>query len=1353
MNRWAKVLVVSMVIVLCFGLVAEVLAQQRTTVPLNALIVNGQNKHGWKTISPVLQQILEQTGLFKVDIATSPPEGGDMQNFKPNFAAYDVVVLDYTGDPWPEQTRTVFVKYVKSGGGVVVYHAASNAFPNWKAFNEITGLGGWGGRNEKSGPYIYWQDGKIVRDTSPGGGGDHGSQHAFQIINRNRDHPITKGLPDKWMHAKDELYAKLRGPAKNLTVLATAYSDPEQRGTGRHEPVLFNVKYGKGRTFHTALGHVGRGSTSIPAIECVGFIVTFQRGAEWAATGKVTQKVPAQFPTASQVRMWKGSRPPSLDIVLAKAATYGYGRSREPLSTLTDIIRNAYDSPDELKLIELRLLEVLQSRVATSACKQFICRKLSIIGTEESVPTLAAMLTAPRTSDMARYALERIPGLAVDNALRNALDKTGGKVKLGIINSLGQRGDSRAVGQLSKLFTDADREIAVAAISAVGRIGGGKAVMMLERTRSKVAAELHPVWADAYLMCADKALAKGNKRRALQIYRRMYVPAESVPIRIAALRGIIIATPHKGTAHIVDVLKGNDRQMQSMVIGLLREIPGTKTTKAITAELPNLSVSGQVQLLSALAGRGDRSALPAVLGATKSSEVDVRVAAFSALGLLGNASTVDLLAKTAATAKGPEQQAARESLYRLGHPETNQKILDTIPRADSKIKVELIRSVGERNVSAGVDTLLKTAKDSDGTVRLESLKVLRVITEPKNLPALIELLLNVQTETERKEAERSVAVVARKLREENRRAADVLTVLPKVTDVTSRCSLLSVLGKIGDDSALPMLRAALKDKDAKVQDAAIRALADWPEPSLIDDMRQIARTSDNQVHRALALRGFVRLIGLDSHRSPEEKIRMYQEAMHLAPNENEKKAVLSALANIKTFAALQMAADYLDDEALQREAEVAVVRIADGTRGSHPQQTKVVLQKVSKISKDDSLRQQANKLIEQIKQFEQYITAWQVSGPYTKEGAGATKLFDVAFPPESDPENAKWTPMPAGTDRNKPWLLELDKAVGGGDRAAYLRTNVWSPKNQKVRLELGSNDGIKVWLNGEVVHANNTARTISRDEDKVEVTLRKGWNRLLMKITQSGGTWSACACFRTLQGGRLEGLKVLADLKSQVKARIQLIADDFSTWRKHGEWQIVGQATMNPENEKLIATKPGTGIIVNGPKGSTVDLLSKAEFADVRAHIEFMVARGSNSGVYFMGRYEIQILDSFGKEQPTFSDCGGIYQRWDDNRTPKGYQGRPPRVNASLPPGQWQTFDVIFRAPRFDTNGKKIANARFEKVIHNGVLVHQNAEVTGPTRANTYKDEKPKGPLMLQGDHGPVAYRNIWLLPLKSSEP
>ncbi len=215
-------------------------------------------------------------------------------------------------------------------------------------------------------------------------------------------------------------------------------------------------------------------------------------------------------------------------------------------------------------------------------------------------------------------------------------------------------------------------------------------------------------------------------------------------------------------------------------------------------------------------------------------------------------------------------------------------------------------------------------------------------------------------------------------------------------------------------------------------------------------------------------------------------------------------------------------------------------------------------------------------------------------------------------------------------------------------------------------------------------------------------------------------------------------------------AKVSLVGGDFSAWRGNtGQWEIVGDTFTNPGNVNLLSSKPGTGVILNGPTGRTNNILSKAEFGDVRAHIEFMVPKGSNSGVYFMGRYEIQVYDSYGVEKDQYPgiECGGIYERWDDNRTPKGFEGHSPRVNASRAPGQWQTFDAIFRAPRFDKSGRKISNARFEKIVHNGIVVHADLELTGPTRASTYNDEKPTGPLMLQGDHGPVAYRNIWLEP------
>ena len=258
--------------------------------PYKALLVDGQNGHDWKSTSPVLKKFLEETELFTVDVATSPAKGQDMSGFAPKFADYDVVVLNYQGDMWPEQTQQAFVDYVRNGGGVVVYHFACAAFPSWKEYNEIIGLGGWGRRNEKDGPYIRWRDGQIVRDDSPGRGGGHGPSQPFQLVIRNADHPITKGLPEKFMHVSDELYGWLRGPAKNLTVLATAFAPADKGGSDEHEPLLFTVSYGKGRVFQNALGHTSKELAS------VAFIVPFQRGAEWAASGKVTQTVPDDFP-------------------------------------------------------------------------------------------------------------------------------------------------------------------------------------------------------------------------------------------------------------------------------------------------------------------------------------------------------------------------------------------------------------------------------------------------------------------------------------------------------------------------------------------------------------------------------------------------------------------------------------------------------------------------------------------------------------------------------------------------------------------------------------------------------------------------------------------------------------------------------------------------------------------------------------------------------------------------------------------------------------------------------------------------------------------------------------------------
>lgn len=272
---------------------------------IKTLLITGQNNHNWEVSHIALQQILENSALFSVDCQVSPPTGKDMREFIIDFSPYKLVVLDYVGDDWPQATRDRFLEFVKNGGGVVVFHAANNAFTDWEEYNKIIALGGWNDRNEKSGPWVYWKDGQLIKDTLAGVGGSHGDQYEYILTARDEDHPITKGLPKQWKHSKDELYDRMRGPGDIEDLLYTAYSDTTLHGSGREEPLMFTVKYGKGRIFHTMLGHAGSSLEDNIAMQCAGFQALLLRGSEWAATGKVTQVVPNDFPTEATVSLRK----------------------------------------------------------------------------------------------------------------------------------------------------------------------------------------------------------------------------------------------------------------------------------------------------------------------------------------------------------------------------------------------------------------------------------------------------------------------------------------------------------------------------------------------------------------------------------------------------------------------------------------------------------------------------------------------------------------------------------------------------------------------------------------------------------------------------------------------------------------------------------------------------------------------------------------------------------------------------------------------------------------------------------------------------------------------------------------
>ncbi len=606
--------------------------------------------------------------------------------------------------------------------------------------------------------------------------------------------------------------------------------------------------------------------------------------------------------------------------ILKEITSYDFDKSRLKLTELSNMITKAYGNPKELKQMEKSLCEFL-STDATFAAKQFVCHQLSIIGTEDSVPALAKLLDNEKTSDMARYALERIPGAAVDEALRKSLASTSGKVQIGIINSIGVRRDTKAVPELEKLAGGSDNDIAAAAIAALGKIADSKSLDALAKIKSQVKCDLIQVALDSYLLCADE-LAKTDKPKAAKIYEELYKKDNPDNIRVAALKGLLSVSDEPAKV-IADVLKDDNAEMQTAAIAIARDIPDKKVTGVLAAALEKLAPAQQIQALSALGHRDDSSAKDSVIKLIQSKDETVQIAAIKTLGMLGDASCVDMLAEIAASSSGDKKDAARESLCSIRGKDIDAAIIEKVSKADPKIKSELILALGSRGAKSAVKTVLETAKDSDAAVRESSIKALSDLAGPQDAQALVGLVADAANNSEREKAADMLAQVLAS----NKDASAILSSLPSAKSPEVKASLLAALGKIGDEKSLDVLRTAIKDENADIRKAAIRALSDWSTPVPAADLLAAAKDDASQVNKVLALRGYIALVSLPSDRSAKETTKMIADALAIAKSANEKRLALSALSSCECQEALDLAKSYLNDQEVAAEAKSAVSQI------------------------------------------------------------------------------------------------------------------------------------------------------------------------------------------------------------------------------------------------------------------------------------------------------------------------------------------------------------------------------------------------------------------------------------------
>ena len=631
--------------------------------------------------------------------------------------------------------------------------------------------------------------------------------------------------------------------------------------------------------------------------------------------------------TGQSIHDWKTSSQ-ILKQILGELEIYEYGQEEGILSRLREYILAHKDNPLSREQCEEQLLSFLESG-ATLAGKMAVCRHLRQIGSARSVVVLEKMLFQNETSDMARYVLEKIPGTEPEKALLESLKNNTKKNIVGIISSLGQRGDVSAVPELSRLLKNPDISVAAAAAKALGWIGGRESIDVLSAALREGNVDLQFQAATSLLKCAEKFQALNQSLQAMGLYKKLMELPFSTPVRQAALKGLLISDKNGAKSLILDILKGENADLQIAAIGQIRSIIKDSEIQEILDLIPNLTARSQTALFSVVSYYPSQQVLSVVLDAAENENVGVRIAALEALKNLGDAAVVPFLVERAAHTQGREKQAAQNSLWNIKGPDVNQAIiLELIKVSVPSIQRELIRCVGERRIDEGKPVLFDFVSASDPLTRQYAIRNLVRIVDASDLSGLLDLLLQVDLDTDKAALREVVAASASQITNRNRRVSAIVEEkLRTFRSEKERSGILRVLGVIGDNRTLPLLRQALKNPNSAVYNSSVRALSEWPDSTPRDDLLWIAQTSEDLSLRVLSLRSYIQMVGNERYRSPIGVIRSLQKGLDAAERPEEKIQILALLPRFPCAQAFKLAESLLSDESVQAEATLALKKM------------------------------------------------------------------------------------------------------------------------------------------------------------------------------------------------------------------------------------------------------------------------------------------------------------------------------------------------------------------------------------------------------------------------------------------
>ncbi len=642
---------------------------------------------------------------------------------------------------------------------------------------------------------------------------------------------------------------------------------------------------------------------------------------------------------ACALRAAAGEPPLTPDQAFAQVPAYDYGQPDKALHFLElEIVRAATDAP----------------------------------GTEAQVPILVRLLDDEKLAEMARFTLEGIPGEASLAALRTCLDRFKGMPLVGAVNSLGIRRDARSVPALAKLVGGAsvpregtrDRDVpptvdalvAAAAAEALGKIGNAEAATAL--AKAELPSKQMGALQDAQLRCAQLLAAAGDAANAEKLYEQVWASKRPVAWRLAGLAGLVKVSKEKATPLVLDALGSDDELIQASAVQLTKELPGEKVTAALVQRLDRLDPKGQALLLGVLAERGDRSAARVVTILTHSKDDMVRSAALRAMAALGDSDLIPRLGAIAANEKGLVQQAARAALAAFAAKDADQRLLvAAYAEGAPAVRAELLRAVAARRIATATPVLLKAAAGADEGVRRAAFDALAAVGAPESYPKLVALLVAAQGDTQA--IEKAILAVGARLANPADRATPLIAAL-KAAAAAARPPLLRVLGATGGDDAMQAVRGCLADADPPVRDAAVRALAAWPDAAAAADLLKLAKDAESQVHRVLALRGYLRLAG--EVKDEAARLKMLEAIRPIATTADAKKLLLGTLGEAPDAGALQVATSFLDDAEVRSEAAAAMLRIGQALLTSNRQAVVAAMKTLLEKCKDEAVVKQAEAL-------------------------------------------------------------------------------------------------------------------------------------------------------------------------------------------------------------------------------------------------------------------------------------------------------------------------------------------------------------------------------------------------------